>query len=326
MPPIGHEYLWLRDLLADILRDTPLGNGAGQIPELVGWHRIDTSREPRLPRGLRSVPLRDSTAVLPPTGPPAGPSAPRLPSATIGRHRNRFMPPHSKMSAAAWVKVARCHPAPVTPHDHPKEALSDISALMKGDSSLLFASTGLLFTSGELSAFGNTVESRVRTHELIQLGDLSGLRSSLRSGGSANAAPLLADQTAVPVQEPNLGATGELPIAPSAATAPTVTVAPRAADSSAGAPRVVAPSAAGAPHAAAPSAQAALGTLTRKRKNAAERTAKKKQKQIAALGGGAIGLAAWNAANSAQMKQWRRRRAENAAAAAAAQGPADSGV
>ena len=272
MPAIGHEYLWLRDLLADLLRDTPLGRGVGQIPELAGWHRIDTSREPRVPRGLRSVPLRDSS-------PPIGQPAPRQPSSlTAGRYRNRSLPSHSQMSATDWVKVARQHSAPVSPHDHPTEALSDISALMNGDSARLFQSTGMLFTSGELAAFANIVESRVRTQELLHQGDLAGLRSSLRTGGSARAAPLLADQTAVPVQQPTLGVTGALPLAPFAAAVPAVTVAPRAAASSAGAA------------AAAPAAAATMGAAdeaTRKRRQqTAIREASRKQRRIDELGGG----------------------------------------
>ena len=49
MPHIGHEHVWLRDLLSDILRDTPL---AKEIEELKGWHRVNTWRKPIVPRGF----------------------------------------------------------------------------------------------------------------------------------------------------------------------------------------------------------------------------------------------------------------------------------
>ena len=201
MPAIGHEYLWLRDMLVDILRDTPLGHGVNQIEEIAGWNRIDTTRQPTMPRGLRSVPLRDSPAAPPAPGaimaPPPPPAAPRRPSVASGRHRNRSLAPHSKMNASDWFQIARNHLAPSSAHDHPAEALSNISALIKGDSSVFLASKGINLPANELTAFASMVKSRVRTNDLLRSADHAGLRSSLQMGTSASVAPLLVSQTAL---------------------------------------------------------------------------------------------------------------------------------
>ena len=200
-PRSATSYLWLRDMLVDILRDTPLGHGVNQIEEIAGWNRIDTTRQPTMPRGLRSVPLRDSPAAPPAPGaimaPPPPPAAPRRPSVASGRHRNRSLAPHSKMNASDWFQIARNHLAPSSAHDHPAEALSNISALIKGDSSVFLASKGINLPANELTAFASMVKSRVRTNDLLRSADHAGLRSSLQMGTSASVAPLLVSQTAL---------------------------------------------------------------------------------------------------------------------------------
>jgi len=47
LPSIGHYYLWLRDLLCDMIHDTPL---EGKVAVVEKWPRVNTSVEPKVPR------------------------------------------------------------------------------------------------------------------------------------------------------------------------------------------------------------------------------------------------------------------------------------
>jgi hypothetical protein len=80
-------------------------------------------------------------------------------------------------------------------------------------------------TRGALNAFAKTAESMVRTNELLRNHDLTGLRDSLRSGGSAPVGPLLAVQepraaAVEPALAPQFG--GGLPGAPMGSDEPLV--------------------------------------------------------------------------------------------------------
>ena len=91
LPAIGHFYLWLRDLLCDMIHGTPL---EGKVEAVKEWPGMDTSVEPVVPRGLVAAEAR-----------PVG----QQNVVVAGTVRTRHSGEVSSMWMARVVKVAPVH-------------------------------------------------------------------------------------------------------------------------------------------------------------------------------------------------------------------------
>ena len=109
---------------------------------------------------------------------------------------------------------------------HPAAALANVAALQSADSATILRTTGCLFTFNRLARYAASVESRVRTRELLSQRHFSVLQTSLRAGAGGNVASLL---TTRPPQRDSalvtgLGHSSALPIAPTGAANANVTL------------------------------------------------------------------------------------------------------
>ena len=126
LPHIGHFYLWVRDLIYDMVHGTPL---EGKVEAVKGWPRVDTSVEPTVPRGLVAAEAR-------PVGQQNVP--------VVGGVKRR----HSMEPSNVWLQraVGRSLPNNLQQQDGLMAALPALAASISVNPAQLLAQTGVRAT------------------------------------------------------------------------------------------------------------------------------------------------------------------------------------
>ena len=139
LPAIGHFYLWLRDMLCDMVHGTPL---AGKVEAVKEWPRMDTSVEPTVPRGLVAAEAR-----------PVG----QQNAVGAGTVRTR----HSGEVSSVWMTrvVGRSLPSTLHRREPLMAALPVLAANPSVSSAQLFAESGVRASAGAIDAASDRLAS-----------------------------------------------------------------------------------------------------------------------------------------------------------------------
>lgn len=139
LPAIGHFYLWLRDLLCDMIHGTSL---EGKVEAVKEWPRMDTSVDPTVPRGLVAAEAR-----------PVG----QQNTVVAGTVRTR----HSGEISSMWMErvVGRSLPSTLHRREQLMAALPVLAANTSVSPAQLLAASGVRAGAGAIDAASDRLAS-----------------------------------------------------------------------------------------------------------------------------------------------------------------------
>ena len=330
MMKIGHSFLWLRDLLCDIVASTP--GLAGKVPAADGWHRLDTSRTPTVPNGLVHSQRRpmmfgdDGSGAGGGGGSGAGGGGGSAGSSSSRKAAALAkIKPHGQDRSHLWVEAmtSSSMQADLSRTDALMGILPTIAENLSATPEQVHASTGLVTTASGIEAAVDLVSTSVDVQAQLGSAGYSALRGRLRQPAHVAGEPALmlvapagSNPLAGPLLMPGLGRVSvgnhrgshSSVAAAASATASATAAASAVTSAAASAAAVASAGIAGGVHVGG------MSPDSKKKAEQASRQARSRAKRKAELNEG--GLKQWRADAAAERKRHRkmqRRQKEGAA-------------
>ena len=214
MAKIGHSFLWLRDLLCDIVASTP--SLKGKVPAADGWHRLDTSRSPTVPHGLVHSQRRpmmfgddcgnvggDGSGGTAGGGGGGGSAGSGGGGGSVGSGSKaaalKKLKPHGQTRSSFWVEAmtGRRMQADLSTSAALMSALPTLAATPGASPAKVHAATALVTTASGIADAVESVSNSVGVQAQLSAAGFPALQSALRQATSAASASALR-LTAVP--------------------------------------------------------------------------------------------------------------------------------
>lgn len=208
MAKIGHSFLWLRDLLCDIVASTP--SLKGRVPAADDWHRLDTSRSPTVPHGLVHSQRRpmmfgddggnvggDGSGGTAGGGGGGGSAGSGGGGGSVGSGSKaaalKMLKPHGQTRSSFWVEAmtGRKMQADLSTSAALMSALPTLAATPGASPAKVHAATALVTTASGIADAVESVSSSVEVQAQLSAAGFPALQSALRQPTSAASASAL---------------------------------------------------------------------------------------------------------------------------------------
>ena len=223
MAKIGHSFLWLRDLLCDIVASTP--SLKGKVPDAASWHRLDASKQPTVPHGLvhsqrRPMMFSDDGGNVGGDGGNGGTGGGSAGGGAGGKAGGKAaalkkVKPHGQDRSSFWVEAmtGRKMQADLSGSAGLMSVLPAIAANQTAPPATIYGTTGLVATAATIAEAVDLVSTSVEVHARLGNAGFPSLQSQLRQPASTVGAPALqlhqvpgSGALAGPLLMPGLGA------------------------------------------------------------------------------------------------------------------------